>query len=358
MIPPRNKQSQSAGDNSTQIVVQGDYYAGITEERAREIARGLIRDALESFTVEARAEAERRIAAFDERLINLLAEQESLHAFREPSVQLLVAKAQKSAAGTERGDDYELLARLLEDRIERGSSRTVRAGIDRAVEIVDKLDDDALLGLTAFHTFLMLYPVSGSVNVGIGVMEKIASIFDWDRMPSDAGWLDHLDILDCVRTNQVGSLKKFIPFFSERVPGYFSHGTMANSEVFRDVARICGEHKVGIPITEHELKEGFVRFPATGLGAWSASIEQADVPVVVRGALVEAAKLLGVDEVDESTFGRFSELVDETAPMFRRAITWWDSIAGAVSVTSAGSVVARANAKRLDSSGVTSPLWN
>ncbi|GAB3919978.1 hypothetical protein GCM10027613_25260 [Microlunatus endophyticus] len=109
MIPPRNKQSQSAGDNSTQIVVQGDYYAGITEERAREIARGLIRDALESFTVEARAEAERRIAAFDERLINLLAEQESLHAFREPSVQLLVAKAQKSAAGTERGTTTSFL---------------------------------------------------------------------------------------------------------------------------------------------------------------------------------------------------------------------------------------------------------
>ncbi len=59
--------------------------------------------------------------------------------------QLLLVEAQKAAASTERVADYDLLSELLIHRFEKGENRVMRAGISRAVEIVDKISDDAML---------------------------------------------------------------------------------------------------------------------------------------------------------------------------------------------------------------------
>ena len=47
-------------------------------------------------------------------------------------------------------------------------NRIARAGISLAVDIVDKVADDALLGLTVMHAVENFIPLTGDINQGLG----------------------------------------------------------------------------------------------------------------------------------------------------------------------------------------------
>lgn len=149
-----NKQNQKAGDNSQQL--QADnmiVHLGIDEKRAREIYQEMNLQVRRDYTKEALEIANSRVTEFENKLLPKMdAVDGALEAFADPSFQLLLVEAQKTAASTERPADYELLSELLIHRFQKGENRITRAGISRAVEIVDKISDDALLGLTVFHS--------------------------------------------------------------------------------------------------------------------------------------------------------------------------------------------------------------
>ena len=61
-------------------------------------------------------------------------------------------------------ESYALISSL---GFQKGDNRVIRAGISRAVEIVDEISDDALLGLTVFHSVSYFLPESGDIQQGL-----------------------------------------------------------------------------------------------------------------------------------------------------------------------------------------------
>lgn len=148
MISKLPTQGQKAGSGSNQVQVAGDLVIvqGVTEERALQIARDAARDIISEYSAESHQVADERISKFDQAMVRNLSQSDLLGALGDPALQVTLRKAQIGAASTEREADYEILAALIDDRAKRSSDRPVRAGINRAVEVVDQLDDAALGG--------------------------------------------------------------------------------------------------------------------------------------------------------------------------------------------------------------------
>ena len=137
---------QKAGNNSLQLQVQ-NLNLGIDEKRAREICREQFEVAKRDYTEEAVQIANGRISQFEDRLIPRLQRLENgLASLASPEFQMLLGRAQRAAAATDQEKDYDVLTELLAARVEHGHRRETRAGIKRAVEIVDEVSDEALQG--------------------------------------------------------------------------------------------------------------------------------------------------------------------------------------------------------------------
>ena len=99
-----NSQSQKGGDSSTNIQTQQMVvHFGIDEKRAREIYQEMNLQLKNDYTQEALNIANHRVAEFENSLMPKMTQVEgALEAFADPSFQLLLLEAQKTAAATER----------------------------------------------------------------------------------------------------------------------------------------------------------------------------------------------------------------------------------------------------------------
>ena len=192
---------QKAGNNAQQFQIQ-NLTIGIDEKRAREIYDEKYAIAKRDFTEEALRIANERVKEFENRLIpKIEAVNNGLNAFADPSFQLLLIDAQKAAVATERVVDYDLLSELLVHRIENGNDRHVRTGIHRAVEIVEDISDEALLGLTVIHSINSFIPVSPECIKALDVLDDLFDRIMYAKLPKGAEWIEDLEILDAIRIN-------------------------------------------------------------------------------------------------------------------------------------------------------------
>lgn len=98
-----NKQNQSGGDHSTNIQAQQMVvHVGIDEKRAREVFHEMNLQLKQEYTQEALRLANERVLEFENCLIPKMEKVEgALEAFADPSFQLLLLEAQKTAASTD-----------------------------------------------------------------------------------------------------------------------------------------------------------------------------------------------------------------------------------------------------------------
>ena len=106
-------------------------------------------------------------------LPKILSYDEKLSIFGEPGFQILIRKAQIAAASSERESDYEMLADLLLHRAEQHENRERRLGISKAIEIVDQIDDLALIALSIVYAVSKYTPVSSNIHEGFGALNKL-----------------------------------------------------------------------------------------------------------------------------------------------------------------------------------------
>ena len=228
------RQRQNAGDNSQQIQAQNIIVInGIDEKRAREIFDDKEREVVARYTQEAREEARSRIQQLEDDLIPKLVKASLLDAFKDPSIQILLAEAQKTAASTERVADYSLLSELLIHRVKKGSDRNVRAGINRAIEIVDEISDEALLGLTIAHSVIQFRPLTGNIDEGLEVLDKLFANVLYSSPPTGSQWQEHLDLLNAFRILQLSTMKKIDVLYPEKLPGYIDVGISRETEDYQ-----------------------------------------------------------------------------------------------------------------------------
>ncbi|CAI4153857.1 conserved hypothetical protein [Alteromonas macleodii] len=359
-----SKQSQKGGDGSTniqteQMIVQ----VGIDEKRAREIYQEMNLQLKKDYTDEALKVANQRVSEFENRLMPKMEEVEgALEAFADPSFQILLVEAQKTAAASERPADYDLLSELLIHRFQKGENRIVRAGISRAVEIVDEISDDALLGLTCFHAVNTFLPVTGDIAQGLDLLDELFGKIFYGKLPVGRDWLDHLDILDAVRLSSFGGLKKIDQYYPEQLSGYVDAGIRKDSDNFAKAMEILNTNALPRNIlVEHALNSEYVRLPVLAK-------HQIDSLTLIQqfphaGQLMQ--RQVALTETQKQALYAIYDLYDSNADIknentkvlmelwdkrfnLKALKSWWNNLNVGIQITSVGRVLAHSNAQRCD----------
>lgn len=359
-----SKQSQKGGDQSTNIQTeQMIVHVGIDEKRAREVFQEMNLQLKREYTQEALEIAKARVFEFENSLMPKMEQIDgALEAFADPSFQLLLVEAQKAAASTERPADYDLLSELLVHRFKKGDNRIARAGISLAVGIVDKVSDDALLGLTVAHAVNSFSPLSGDLYQGLDVLNDLFGKLFYGQLPSGQDWLDHLDVLGAVRLSSFGSLKKVQQYYPEMLPGYIDVGIKKDSENFTKATEILDINNLprGL-LVEHSFNADFIRIPIPNRAQIKSitllqQILQGGRVVVVPVSLTED-QVKAINSIydlyiqdnglKQNNINSFMAEWDKR-PNLRILKEWWDNIPTILTITSAGKVLAHSNAQRCD----------
>lgn len=361
-------QSQKAGAGSSQTQIHGDVHqtfqigptreemvVALREEGDR-IMDTIRQEIASTYVAEGVALASTRIGKFDAKLLDVLSDEGTLQALKDPAFQVLLKKAQIGAASSERDEDYDLLASLLGERT-KDSDRRARASIAKAVEVVDSLDDAALQGLTMLFFMWDLSPASGDMEVGLDGYSRDMERIGHDLLPEGRGWLDHLDILGLARVDQSGAqtLKPFEEKFARSVTGYTCKG-VAEADVPAVEQRFEIEAGVAFRLIPHVLKPGYFRLAFADAASLKRGLERTPLTEEKREqAMTIAISEVGINEHDPELMPRWIEFLD-ARPGLAACRAWWNQIPYPPLRTSVGTAIGYSNASRFINMSNIPPL--
>ena len=361
-----SKQIQKAGDNSQQVqMFNPTIVMGIDEKRVREVCSEVALEAIKRYSRESSSTALERINRFTTNLIPRMEKiEKNFNSLSDPSFQALLRKAQITAACTDRENDYSILSELLVHRIKNKGNVKKKASIDKAVEIIDKIDEDSLLALTVFLAMETFTPTSGNILSGLEIISKLYEKFDLEGLPHDNLWMDNLSILGAITITPtpIGSMKKFENYFAESLSGYACAGIKKGSDEYVKSLEILSTCGIGEGYYEENiLIDGYVRLPVRN----KESIKDLlfDVKFESNGKCLFFKGPISQERFDclNKVFDMYSR--DATAIStaksnftkklhsylsIHKAIEWWNSIEGSVSLTSVGRAIGHTNARSID----------
>ena len=136
------KQNANNNTNTTVIQVNGDYYSGITESQAKEIALATVRNEFSILYGEAQNIFEKRVQEIvDESLLRIQHDSpESFKRFNEPAIQLILNTVYKEYAKSGDSDLKQRLIDLLIARIKVSEHTFTQILIDDAIRITPKIN--------------------------------------------------------------------------------------------------------------------------------------------------------------------------------------------------------------------------
>lgn len=264
-----NKHTQQAGDNSQQMQANNITIInnnGLTEEqvneRVKKVVNELIPVAIKEYTEEARETANERIAKLENFILPRISQVDGMmESFADPAFQRLLVKAEQEAAVSERDADYELLTELLVCHVQKGDDRKNRAGIIKATEIVDMVDNDALCGLTIINTLESIKPAWGNVSEGLAVLNRLYKKLEYMDLPMGIEWLEHLDALGAIRLSSgITTLKKFSEYYPGVLTGYACVGIKKGSEEHKKAVELLSTVNIGRSgLVDNYFLDGYVR---------------------------------------------------------------------------------------------------
>ena len=367
-----NEMQQEAGDNSQQIQNKMEncivVVNGIDEKRAREICDEKILALQNELTEVAMNKAEERVRYFNNDLITRMKEIEnSFEVLREPAFHFMLKEAQKTAARTERPADYKLLSELLLRRIALGNNTNVKAGIKRAIEIVDEVSDESLTALTlSLAISNHSPPLSESIFQGLDTLDDLLEKILDRHLPNstDNEWMDNLEIVGAIRISQIGKLYTFETICSNTMSGYCVAGIKKDSDNYKKAFEMLNRFKLHFStLYTNELNEEYVRLPVASENLIETLQITTTIPI---DDLQTTGKLhLPISEEQKkilheiySMYDNDSGLLKSIQEIFNKEIEkrknlkiakdWWNNIPIAFNLTSVGRSLAYANLKRID----------
>lgn len=124
-------------------------------------------------------------------------------------------------------------------RIEKGNDRHVRTGIHRAVEIVEDISNEALLGLTIIHSLNSFIPVSPECVGALNTLNDLYGRLIYAKLPDGIDWIEDLEILDAIRINPFGKFKTIKEYCSEAFNGIITIGIKKIQKNIKMPLRYC-----------------------------------------------------------------------------------------------------------------------
>lgn len=351
------KQSQTAGDNSTQMqagVINNNYtiIQGIDEARARSIWKEELAIARQEWTQEAQKTVCDRVSKLEEIVIpKMLEYDKTLSFFADPAFQFLLRKAQITAASSERETDYDMLADLLLHRLEQGENREQRLGITKAIEIVDQISEEAVLGLSLCYATLHLIPNAVDLHEGLSAHnELLEKIIGNKELPIGSRWIEHLDLLSVVRITpkSLGSFMKLSELKAQVFSKYFVSGVKEDSEEFKAIKDEFIQKNLPLScFVPHPLKPDYVIFKLP-LDIDNTCITQVSTDGKLISNLLTSEqkdtikRVIDIANKDESkNIEMISKFMEEwdTFPTLNKVRRWWDAIPSHFTITSIGRAI-------------------
>lgn len=354
--------NQKARDNVVQV--QADTInLGLTEKTVRNIISIETQKALKEAELVATEVALKRLNEYNETLINKLVKYEMLQAFSDPAIQMLFRKTERTAVCTDREFDYEMLSELLAHRVKKDKDYVVKAAINKSVEIIEDISEEALLGLTLLFAIISLRPESGIVSDGLAVLDSLfGRLIAGNELPSGRTWIDNLEIVQVVKIIPYSSISKFNDHFNKKLDGYFKDGIEVNSEkynkIINDLKNVGLSENVlikneyinnyyKIPVVEKEKIKDLKINTVTATGQITV-IKLTEEQIKVLEDIYENYdnKPQNIDEIQK----KYQENLDKYVNL-KKISTWWDDTMfnmPSIEITPIGRILAQVNAKRLD----------
>ena len=243
-------------------------------------------------------------------------------------------------------------------RFQNGTDRNIRAGITRAVEIVDEISDEALLGLTVFHAVICIEPVTGVIQEGLDILNDLFGKLIYATLPNGNKWLDHLDILSTIRITNFVRLPKMEDHYSKQFAGYMDVGIKKYSQEFYRAIELLNSNNLPNILIEHELNTDYVRLcvlnkndvdptKLTHLSSNNTVISLTDIQKNVIRSIYDLYKQDAA--IRQENVNKFMEEWNKRTNL-KILREWWDNIKFSMQLTSVGKVLAHANAQRCDES--------
>lgn len=259
-----NKQTQQAGEGSQQIQATNVTIinnSGSTEEQVKKIVNDLIPVAIKEYTEEARETANERIAKLENCILPKISQVDGMiEAFREPAFQRLLVKAEQEAAVSEQDAAYDLLTALLICHVQKGNNKKNRAGILKATEVVDLIDNNALCALTIMNMVESAIPTLGDVMQGMYVLSDVYSKLEYTDLPEGIDWMEHLELLGAIRLSRNIKLNKFEDFYARALNGYACVGIRKESDNYKTAIELLKSIQIGERgLRDNILLDGYVR---------------------------------------------------------------------------------------------------
>ncbi|MBP5346664.1 MAG: hypothetical protein J6X31_07810 [Bacteroidales bacterium] len=346
------RQTQTAGDNAvqTQIENQTINYNGVNAAEVVSIAT-TVYDQMYAISAKNYADiaqeiVRERIDSFASVLFPRLKEiKGALEAFKDPRFEFLLQDAQIAAAKTDREEDLNLLTELLSCHVMKGNDRKIDAGISHAIKIVDEIDNDALCALTLEWAADHLYITANIDEDYDAVLYQLNELYRkllYLELPTGNEWLEHLDLLGCIRLSSLGHFRPF----SERILQLYqcraTAGIRKDSAEFEDAIKILEiNQKTESFLIDNKCLQGYVILNISNLG--DIKLENKEPIMKIWNLYTKDSKVV---KMAENNFIQLWNSYDS----LKAVKEWRDSIPSYFAITHLGRVLAHINAKRIESS--------
>ena len=354
----KNSSKQKAGDNATLFQVS-TLNVNLTPKEIREIIKKENELLLANSKIVASETAQKRLDNYTDVLIPKLVRAELLSAFNEPEIQMLFKKSERTAICTERDADYEMLSELLIHKINKKDDYVVSAAIEKAISEINNISVEALMVLTLIFSIVTYAPKSGKTKHGLKTLDELYSrLLEQFKLPKNNDWKENLEIVNAIKTYNIGNSKKLEDYFYEVFEGYSLIGLKIGSEEYeKAVEKIIS---VGLPrniLVKNDIDEGYARIPILE----KSSIDNLALTVTINGASHDQPLTSEQKEVLAKIYDSYKNKNNDAKEKFvallneydsiKKVIEWWDSniVHYSFEITSIGKVLACTHAIRIDS---------
>lgn len=226
-INSENILTQTAGENSKNLNVMGDYHEGLSYKDARQVALDVFKANSSVYTEIAKKTIDERVVNITDDIFTMIYSElpDTVEKLVEPAVQDTLLKIQKEYAKNDDPALKERLIALLKNRLKADEKDMETIVLDEALEIVPKLTGNQLNILSLHLTVLrILHHEVTNRDTFFHMLTSKILLFYSNRMSKTIEYA-HLQYLGCTGILSEGSTYKPIEeIFRNRYAGLFSRG--------------------------------------------------------------------------------------------------------------------------------------
>lgn len=295
-----------------------------------------------------------RAQQFADKLTEKIIEEKIQDKLNDPGILMAIHKAYRIAGSTEREDDYTCLSNLVTCRMKHGKDRSIRASVERAIDIVDQISDDAIVGLNMYYIVTNMGTTHYNLLSSINLIDDIYSKIMNKSLPVGNAWLEHLDILKTIRLYppMIKYEAKFEYCIDKIFKNCFIAGIKKDSKEYNDAINICNREGLHNIFVENELLDGYVKV------FFDNRKDIDELYLVLNGKNISLAS--SQKEALNTIFDMYDcsdnvknilhkKILDEALKKehIMKVAEWFDSIRQSLSLTMVGRVLAHSNIKEI-----------